>query len=139
MKKQAAILGGRIGFTFLAVFVFFIFVTYLVLSQNFKNLLTDYSIKLVQALADQGVTMIEYELRVSKNEANMLADSFLPPTSKEQSITFPATFSKLDVLRLVYVSEDGSAASDGRQLDLSSREDIYKSLSWRNCCLWSIF
>lgn len=127
IKKQAAMLGGRIGFVFLIASSLFILVAYFILAQNFQNLLTNYTIKLVQAMVNQGVTTVEYELRVGQEEAAMLADSFPIPAGEEWNAVFPAAFSQSDVLRIDYVTENSSVASDGRRLDLWGREDIIKA------------
>lgn len=76
-RRRAVSLGLRVGTLFLAAVVTVIIVTYFVLSQNFQSLLTDYSIKLVQAMTDQGVKMVEIELDMGRKEATFLADSFL--------------------------------------------------------------
>lgn len=128
VKKQAAMLGGRIGFIFLIASSLFIFVAYFILSQNFQGLLTDYTIKLVQAMLNQGVTTVEYELRAGQDEAAMLADSFTIPPQGEDAV-FPSAVFQPDILRAVYVSQDGTFASDGRALDVRGREDIIKAFS----------
>lgn len=127
VKKEAAMLGGRIGFTLLIVSAFLVFAAYFVLSQNFQKLLSSYTIKLVQAMAALGVTTIEYELQAGQEEVSLIAASFSVPDKEEESLVFPAVFSRPDVLRLVYVSEEGSVSSDGRQRDLRGRRDIVEA------------
>ena len=117
-------LGGRIGFVFLVALIFLIFIAYFVLSHNFQSLLTDYTIKIVQSMVNQGVTTVEYELWAGQKEVAVLADSFTVPAEEGQGVAFPAAFSQSDILRMVYVSDKGSVASDGRQIDLHERKDI---------------
>ena len=127
-KKQALNLVARIVLIFLAAFGILTFAAYFMLSKNFQNLLTDYTIKLVEAMVDQGVTTIEYELRASQKEAAALADSCFAPTVEGQAMVFPEVSSQADVLRLVYVSKEGTVASDGRQRDISGRQDIVEAM-----------
>ena len=119
-------LGGRIGFMFLVASAFLILVAYFVLSSNFQTLLTNYTIKLVQAMIEQGVTTIEYELRTSQEQAALLANSFTVPDDGED-VVFPTVQS--DILRTVFSSEAGSFSSDGRQVEQYNREDIKKALN----------
>lgn len=124
IKKKAALLGGRIGLTFLIVSSILVFMAYFILSQNFKTLLTNYTIDLVKSMVNQGVTTIEYELKSSKEEVAILANSFSIPLDEKQTIVFPTTSFKSDVLRIIYTSENNSIASDGRKYDLKNRPDI---------------
>lgn len=128
-KKRAASLGIHIGLLFLMAVVVVVLVAYYVLSQNFHNLLTDYTLKLIQAMADQGVRMVEMELETEQKEAVLLAGSFQVPAGGEQAIEFPQAFVKEGQLRLVYVTETGTVASDGRQRDIRERRDIRMAFS----------
>lgn len=123
-KKQAALLGVRIGLMFLFASGILILIAYFVLYRNFQTLLTDYTIQLVQAMTDQGVTTVEHELRVGREEVSVLAEAFMAPDNGEQAVVFPASLTQSDSVRLVYVSDTDSTASDGRQRDVRSRPDI---------------
>ena len=72
-KNRAIKLGIRIGITFLFTLCILILVAYYVLSQNLHTNLTDYTIKLVQAMVNQGVTTVEYELQAGRDEVAVLA------------------------------------------------------------------
>lgn len=114
---------------FLIASIFLVFIAYFVLSQNFNDLLTNYSIKLVQAMADQGVTTVENELRISRKEAELMADSLTVPTVEDQEIIYSTEVSQSEILRVVYISKEGFIVpSDGSQSDLYGREDIVKAL-----------
>lgn len=127
-KRRTVKLGVRIVLIFLVAFSALVFAAFFVLSSNFQNMLTDYTIKLVQAMVEQGVTTIEYELRISQKEVTALASFFSSSASEGQTV-FPKLFAQPHVLRLVYVSEAGSATSDGRRRDLRGRQDIAEALS----------
>lgn len=124
-QNHAVRLGIRVGSIFLLALCILIVVVYYILSQNFHARLTDYSIKLVQAMVEQGVTIVEYELQVGKGEVAVLADSLWVPELKIQEVEFPEPIlTESDVLRMVYVSEYDMIASDGRQRDIRGRQDI---------------
>lgn len=72
-KNRAIKLGIRIGITFLFTLCILILVAYYALSQNLHTNLTDYTIKLVQAMVNQGVTTVEYELQAGRDEVAVLA------------------------------------------------------------------
>lgn len=121
-KKRALNLGIRISLIFLTAVLIIIFIVYSVLLQNFQILLTDYTIQLVESMANQGVEIIEIELATSKKEAASLADDFIIPETETQHISFP--LSNTEHLRLIYVSESETFASDGRLRDVRDRHDI---------------
>lgn len=132
-------MGGRIGLMFLIASCILVFIAYFVLSQNFQKLLTDYTVTLVQAMVDQGVTTVEYELRISREEAEVLAGSLSVPEDGEQTADFPNAFFGDDVLRIVYTPKDGTFASDGtysnktyvsdgKRYDPRGRRDIKEAL-----------
>lgn len=127
-KKRAALLGIRIGLVFLAAVALVIFMAYYMLSQNFHNLLSDYSIKLVQSMVGQGVKTVEYELEFGQEEAETLAGAFAPPQAGDELVTFPSSFRGEDWLRLVYVTAETTTASDGRTLQIGDRPDIQDAL-----------
>lgn len=128
-KKQAMLLGIRIGAVFLLALLIVIAAVYFVLFRNFHTLLTDYSVQLVQAMAGQGVTMVEKELEVGRKQSVLLAASLTLPQSQGQAVSFPEeALSDRDVLRLLYASDSRSVASDGRQRDVRGREDIRSAL-----------
>lgn len=128
-RKQALALGGRIGMVFLTAVAAIVVVVYYVLSQNFHKLLSDYSITLVQAMADQGAVMIENKLTLEQEEVAVLAGSFKVPDSPGETITFPKDILEEGRIRIIYVSEDENVSSDGRQRDIRGRQDIVAA--WR--------
>lgn len=127
-KKRAVTLGIRISLVFLITVCVMIFVAYITLSTNFQNMLTDYTIKFVSSVAEQGVVSIENELKNSREKTEDLASMIVLPT-KEDKIKFPSGTSHPDILRMVYVSEDSTVSSDGRQRDVSNREDVLEAFS----------
>lgn len=127
-KKRILILGSRIVCVFLAAFLILIFTVYSVFSKNFQSMLADYTINLMRSMVDQGVISVENELKSSKVVLEDLADTFVVP-KEEEAVEFPENISGSNLLRLVYVSEDGSVSSDGRKLDIRSREDVKMACS----------
>lgn len=123
-RRRAVSLGLRVGTLFLAAVVTVIIVAYFVLSQNFQSLLTDYSIKLVQAMTDQGVKMVEVELDMGRKEATFLADSFLLSGREGEADGFPEPYEDEDYLRMVYVTETETVSSDGKTRNIKERADI---------------
>lgn len=124
-KRRAITLGARIGLVFVMALAVVILVVYYVLSQNFSRLLTDYSIQLVQSMIGQGVTLVENELESGRKEISLLADSFDVPETDGGPVEFQTQiFDKEDFLRMTYVTETGTTASDGRTGDVRGREDI---------------
>lgn len=124
-KKQALGLGLRICAALLVVVCVLGLAAYHLLSRNFHEKLADYSVDLMQAMAEQGVTTVEYELQSGRTEAVSMAASFEAPEAGDSAVDFPerdTTASK--VLRMVYVTEDGTVASDGRQRDIRGRQDV---------------
>lgn len=85
--------------------------------------MADYSLKLVRAMVEQGVTTIEYELQGCQKEAAVLAGNFHIPEELED-VDFPETYSDSNTIRMVYVTPEGSVASDGRQRSIIGRHDI---------------
>lgn len=124
-KNQAIFLGIRVGSIFLLTVIVIIFAAYYTLSRNFQTLLTDYTIKLVQAMVAQGVDMVESELEIGRKEAAMSAASFDVADAFQRSGSRPRRFSPgEDVMRMVYVSEAQTIASDGRKRIINDRPDI---------------
>lgn len=124
-KNQAIFLGIRVGSIFLLTVIVIIFAAYYTLSRNFQTLLTDYTIKLVQAMVAQGVDMVESELEIGRKEAAMSAASFDVADAFQRSGSRPRRFSPgKDVMRMVYVSEAQTIASDGRKRIINDRPDI---------------
>lgn len=129
-KKRAFALGARIVLTFLAAFGFLVVAVYFILSRNFQTLMSDYSIKLIEAMVNQGVTTVDYELHMSRWEVVSLAESFTLPDGEKGTVAFPKTSYRSDVLRVVFISKNGTVyASDKRQLDGSDRPDIAEALA----------
>lgn len=127
-KNHAIKLGIRIGITFLFTLCILILVAYYALSQNLHSNLTDYTIKLVQAMVNQGVTTVEYELQAGRDEVAVLANSVHVSEGSNQIVEFPAQIvTESRELRMVYVSERGTIASDGRQRDVGDRPDIIEA------------
>lgn len=124
-SKRAAALGVRIGAVFLLSIGIIVFVTYYVFSQNMHNQLTAYSIGLIQSMADQGVQTVESELELERNAISVMASSFQAPADGE-AVEFQSE--PPAILRTLYVTGEGTVSSDGRQRDISGREDIYAAL-----------
>lgn len=124
-KNRAIALGVRIGLVFLIAVAVLILAAYYVLSENVHTLLTSYTIKLIEAMVDQGVISVENELQAGRAEAEILADYFAKNDDLADSeIRFPQNLIRPDVLRAVYISESGLTSSDGRKLDIRSRQDV---------------
>lgn len=123
-RNYAVALGIRIGSIFLITVVMIILAAYYTLSENFQSLLTNYTIKLVQAMVSQGVDMVESELEIGRKEAGALAASFVAAAAEKQQPEFPPQFRKKDTLRLVYVSKTQTVSSDGRKRAINNRPDI---------------
>lgn len=121
IKKQVAALGSRIGFVFLIASGLLIFIAYIALSQNFQSLLSDYSIKLVENMVDQGVTVIEYELESGMNEVRVLAKDF---SFSNHTLNIPKSYMKTEVKRVVYVSENTTISTDHKEYHIRKRKDI---------------
>lgn len=124
-RKQAVGLGVRISIALLAAVCIIGLAAYHLLSKNFHGYLTDYTISLVQAMVDQGVTTVEYELQLGKGEAETLAGALQAPGPGEDGVVFPEqSLNAAKALRMLYVSAAGTVASDGRQRDIRGRQDI---------------
>lgn len=104
-----------------------VFAAYFVLSQHFQKQLTAYMLKLMQSMVEQGVSTVEYELRVSREQATALASSFSIPASELQPVLFPTAYTPSNLLRMVYVSGDSAIASDGRERDIRGRPDFIEA------------
>lgn len=122
-KKRAVKLGVHIVLVFLIALCILIFTVYLVLSRNFQSMLTEYTIKLVDSMVGQGVVSVENEIKSNREAAAKIATSFVIPDEGE-TVDFPENYFEADTIRMVYVSENGSIASDGRERDISERRDI---------------
>lgn len=127
-KKNMFFLGVRIGIVFLIATIMITFIAYYSLSQNFHNYLTNYTIKFIQTMTDQGVKTIEYELELGKKEVSILASSFNAPISTEQIIEFPKSFNEIDYLRMSYTFKNKTITSDGKHRNIQNRQDILDAL-----------
>lgn len=123
INKQAVSLSGRIGTLFLIASSLLVLLAYLVVSQNIKSLLTDYTMKLVENMVDQGVTTVEYELESGKNEANVIAQS-LAITNDIDIVEIPKSYMDSDLIRMIYVHDGKNNSSDGKKYEIQSRKDI---------------
>lgn len=128
-KKRGAILGIRIGFLYLTVFGILVLAAFYILSQSFEEMLTSYTITLVQTMVEQGVTTVESQLQAGREEVKTLAAYFSRPEKGTRYAAFPDKISESDILRMVYISGDGTVASDGRRRDLRGREDIIRAFN----------
>ena len=125
IKKEFLSLGSKISFVFLTASAILIFIAYFVLSQSFQNLLKDYSLEVTESMVNQGVTTIEYEVKVSKNEVKVYADAFIPPNTDEDEITFPNYAEKnSNILRISYVANGKTISSDKQNHDIHERQDV---------------
>lgn len=127
-KKKLMARAVSIGVVFLAALAALFLVAYYVLYQNFQSLLTDYSLKMIQTMADQGVTTVEYELHTGQQEAAAMAKLLVLPQDHSQAVVFPETYDQSDVLRMVYTTPDTTVASDNRRRSIAAREDVVKAL-----------
>lgn len=123
-EKHAISLGIRIGAVFLTTVVVVILIAYFVLFKNFQNLMTDYTIQLVESMTEQGVKVVETELEIGRQEVSFLANSIDADGIDGETNTFPEPYTTEGHLRMVYVTEEGTLASDGRERDIREREDI---------------
>lgn len=124
-KKRAVALGLRIVFCFLATLGILILAAGYSISHNVHVVLRDYTLKLVEAMVEQGVATVEYEIGASLEETEVLAGSFHVPESAGDRPEFPAQqFDEMNELRMVYVTEKGSISSDGRERHILEREDV---------------
>ncbi|MCD8163755.1 MAG: diguanylate cyclase [Synergistaceae bacterium] len=122
--RYAVSLGVRVGFIFLLSLLTIIFVAYYILSENFHNQLTDYTVKLIQTMVNQGVETVEHQLETEQKYAVFLADSLNLTASGGASVKFHAVSSGRGELRFLYVTKEGTTASDGRRRDVRTRGDI---------------
>lgn len=122
-RKRAVALGVRIGAVFLLSICVIVFVTYYVMSRSMHNQLTEYSIGLIQSMADQGVQTVESELELERKAISLKAASFQVP-AEGRAVEFPPDSVTAQVLRTLYVTAAGTASSDGRRRDVSGREDV---------------
>ena len=106
-KKWPPALYVRVLLVFFLAFGIMVFAAYYVLSQNFQELLTDYTVKLVQSIVDQGVTSIEYELRINQEEVMGAADRFVPHDIEVPETVSPDDFPGKGVLHMYYTPVDG--------------------------------
>lgn len=123
INKQAVSLSGRIGILFLVASSLLVFLAYLVVSQNIKSLLTDYTKILVENMVDQGVTTVEYELESGKNEANVVAQS-LAITNDIDIAKIPKSYRDSDLIRMIYVHDGKNTSTNGKKYEIQSRKDI---------------
>lgn len=123
-EKHAISLGIKIGAVFLTTVIVVILIAYFVLSKNFQNLMTDYTIQLVESMTEQGVKVVETELEIGRQEVSFLANSFDTSKINGETNIFPEPYTTEGHLRMVYVTEAGTIASDGRERDIREREDI---------------
>lgn len=123
-KKRAIFLGIRVGAISLIAAVTVVIVAYYVLSYNFKNLLTEHTITLIESMASQGVKIVENELDARCQEISFLADAFDSSLISDDQIQFPTPYDTNDYIRMLYVTKDKTFASDNRQRHLYGRQDI---------------
>lgn len=125
-KKRITWFGIRIGILYLTAFCILAISAYFVISQNFQSFLADYSLKMVQSMVDQGVKTVEYELEAGRKEIKLLADIFTVPKNYQEA-QIPEAFLHTNTKRVVYVTQEGSAASDGRGSHIIDRPDIQEA------------
>lgn len=121
-------LGVRIGIVFFIAFGILVFAAYAVAAKNVQDMLTDYTLQLLQSMVEQGVTTVEYELRVSQDQTVELAEAFSVSNPEGAGPIFPAALQS-GILRMVYVTKQGGTASDGQPWDGCGRADIEKAFS----------
>lgn len=128
-RRNAFRLGLRIGTLFILALAMVIVVAYHAISQNFKHLLTDYSIQLVQSMIGQGVTLVESSLKNSLQEIDSIAMRFTPPAQPDGAALPMREQADAYTLRMLYVTRDKTIASDGRARDVRDRKDIKEALA----------
>ncbi len=121
-KQHAAALGVRIGAVFVLSLLLILFVAYYVLSQSLHQRLSEYSVGLIQSMADQGAQTVENELEMGRKEIEVLAAAFQLPEDGELE-AFPDS-ADAGRLRTLYVTPEETVASDGRARDVRSRPDL---------------
>lgn len=122
-KKRVISLGVRIGSIYLMTVIAVIAVAYFVLAQNFQTLMSDYTMNILRAMTSQGVQMIEGELETGRHEITFLANS-LAESGGNEEFTFPQFYHDNEYIRMLYVTAEGTTASDGRERDIQERQDI---------------
>lgn len=128
-KKSWAALGLRVGLAFFLTVAIILFTAYFAIFHMAQKLITDYTLDMVASMVSQGVDMVEQELETSRLEAVCLAD-FIGRSEKDgAAVQFPETHAGTGYLRIVYVTPEATTASDGRQRDVRSRQDIRAALS----------
>lgn len=123
-KKQAVRLGIRIGTVFLAAVVIIITAAYYVLSRNVHDLLTQYTLGILESMTEQGVQIVEGELEKGKNEISLIAELVQVTEDGSSVVEFPREYMEEGDFRLLYVTEAGTVSSDGRIKDVRERPDI---------------
>lgn len=116
-------MGLQIGVVFFVAISLLICAAYVVISQNIQDMLTKYTLQMLGSMTNQGVTAVEYELGIGKAEATALTKG-ISTTHDQGKVEFPKPESEWNILRLVYVDQQGTKASDGRVLDIRGRDDI---------------
>lgn len=124
-KKQAVFLGIRVGVIFVMAVVAIFMIAYYVLSQEFKSLLTDYTISIAETMTSQGVGLVEAELDSKKQRVSSLASSFSYSLKENieglESLQFDTGN---DCIRMLYVTKEKTLSSDGRKRHIYERQDI---------------
>lgn len=128
-KKRAIRLGICIGLIFILASSMVAIVAYHAISQNFKQLLANYSIRLVQSMLGQGVSLVEQTLHSDLQKISAAAARFAPPAKPDAAALPIDTLSDAHTLRVLYVSDSGTVASDSRTTDVREREDIAAALT----------
>lgn len=129
MEKRALKLGGLIGLIFILASLMVMIVSYHAISLNFKKMFTEYSIQLVQSMIGQGVMLVETRLHDDLQKVNLAAEraNSSPVNSAEELPVKELTDEY--TLRVLYVSEAGVIASDGRSRNVYDRDDIKKAFA----------
>lgn len=129
-KSTAASLVFRIIVVFILAVIIVISVSYIIVSENFHSMMTDYTIKLIDSMCDQGVSLIEADLANNRQTVTIIANTIALPESTSDSEKFnqdAKTMNSETFLRMVYLTNDAAISTDGRSYDVDSlwqRSDI---------------
>lgn len=129
-KKRAIFLGIRVGAISLIAIIAVVVISYYVLSQNFQSLLTEYSITMIESMNNQGVRTIENEIDTRKQWISSLATSF---GDNGENIGDFQLETDDNYLRMLYVTENQTFSSDGRNRHVYGRQDINEAFLGEVC------
>lgn len=115
-----------------------------VMSEKFQDTLTEYSFVLMRSMADQGVTMIDGELRHNLREvaglSHIVSPEDLTPDSAAQRAFLERHHPRKGCLRLLLIDTEGRfRASDGATGNIGTRSDVAGALAGKTGILGPYF